>query len=490
MPTNMTRYSRSPTRLLFGFALVAGLARAQWVTTATDTVTHSFVRKWLSMQALAIDSTGSLHGAWTEQVTTTLRRVVYACRPADSSWREPVTVADSTNNHCAIAVEPGTGHAHIAWTVPTGTTADVMYATNRSGQWQSTRLSSDSLAEWLPSIALEPDGAAHVAWIVQDITDAYHIAYATNRSGSWRAQVLQGSQLGGFGSGAAPWLAVAPDGIVHVTYRGGDYPEYHVHHAQNVNPDDTVWTYEILATGNPADYTSAVYAADSGELFAVVSGDEGWGMPCHTYFLHRPPNTNQWDPAELMTASASASMRGFAQDGRLTHCTWERINGNIRTEEIYHCSNIRGFWYNSPIRADGITSNGALALDQEHRGYCLVLAGAAMDSQQVYCVHSAPLTGVEEPSVAAPVRLSAPASVSRVPVRLSGLAGTVRVIASDGRLIRALRRDMTRFGSANRDRVPSDAVLWDGCDRVGCAVPAGVYIATSEGSSTRFVLVR
>lgn len=129
----MTRCTRSPIRLLLGLGLAACAARAQWTTVGTDTVTHAIARKWLSMQALAIDASGGLHGAWTEQVTTSLRRVVYAYRPADSSWREPENVAESTNNHCAIAVEPGTGHAHIAWTVPTGTTADVMYASNASG---------------------------------------------------------------------------------------------------------------------------------------------------------------------------------------------------------------------------------------------------------------------------------------------------------------------------------------------------------------------
>ena len=61
MSTNMTRCSRSLSRLLPGLALVAGLARGQWVTTATDTVTHNYVRKWLSMQAIACDSSDAAH---------------------------------------------------------------------------------------------------------------------------------------------------------------------------------------------------------------------------------------------------------------------------------------------------------------------------------------------------------------------------------------------------------------------------------------------
>lgn len=97
-----------------------------------------------------------------------------------------------------------------------------------------------------------------------------------------------------------------------------------------------------------------------------------------------------------MTADASATIRGFAMDSNFVHVSWERVNGNILTEEIYHCSNFSGHWFNSGIRTDGQTSYGALVIDNNHCGHSLVISGANIDSQQVYCINSAPLTSLNE----------------------------------------------------------------------------------------------
>ncbi len=451
----MTSSTRLLIRTLAVFALFLTLTHGQWLTTSTDTVTRSPARKWASMQAIVCDSAATLHATWTEAATVALRNVMYARRPADSVWTRPEIVAESAGNHVAIAVEPGTGTAHLVWAAPTGSTADICHATNRSGNWVVTRLTQDSLAEWQPSIALE-DNRVHLAWIVQTPDRAYHIAYATDRSGAWQTQVLWGSQLGGFGSGASPWIAVEPSGLAHITYRGGDYPAYRVHHAQSRIPGDTVWFYEVLGpTENDVDYVSAVAAHDSGELFVVVSGNDGWGFPWTTCYLHRPANSAQWDQYQLMTASASALLRGFALDHNYVHCTWERINGNINTEEIYHCSNFNGYWFNSGIRTDGISSTGALTIGPDHRGHALILVGASPDSSELYCVNSAPLTGI----------LDAHRSLShdRCRATLTRTLPGPDAFLPDGRQVRA---------------VP------------GRTLPAGLYFVRAETETTPFLLVK
>lgn len=455
MPTSTTSCTRSLIRTLAALVLLCSLARSQWVTTSTDSVTRTIARKWVTMQAVACDSTGCLHAAWTEAASTAFKKVMYACKPADSGWTAPAVVAESANNHAAIAVEPNTGYAHVTWTVPLGTTADVMYATNRTGAWVKTRLTDDSLSQWLPTIALEGN-KAHVAWIVQAPDRTYYIAYATNRTGPWQAQTLWGSQLGGFGSGASPWLAVEASGLAHVTYRGGDYPDYHVHHAENRIPGDTTWYYEVLGpTANQTDLVSAIAARDSGELFAVLSGNDGWGMPFRTSYLRRPAGSNTWDSYQLMTASASACMRGFAMDGEYVHSTWERINGNVNAEEIFHCSNHNGYWFNSGIRTDGISSAGAIAIDPEHCGHALVLVGSAPDSSQALCVNSAPLTGVED--------TPQPLPDSRSRARLVRDLPGADVFYPDGRLVRIVS---------------------------GHELRAGLYFVRTETAFTPFVLVR
>jgi len=142
--------------------------------------------------------------------------------------------------------------------------------------------------------------------------------------------------------------------------------------------------------------TSALGAKDNGEIFLAASGNDGWGFPFRTCYLHRPPNSSNWDTYQLMTADASATMNGFAMDSNFVHISWERVSGNILMEEIYHCSNFSGEWFNSGIRPDGQTRYGALVIDNYHSGHCLVISGPNVDSQQVYCINSAPLTNLSE----------------------------------------------------------------------------------------------
>jgi len=462
---------------LLALATASFGATRDWITTGTDTITHSVTLKSLSMQALAADSGANLSAVWTEQVSPSQRRVMFARRPAAGTWTEPEALAETANACAVIAVERRSGFAHIAWTVQYGSAADVFYATNRTGQWVTTRMTDDSLEQWLPTIALEADTIPNLAWITLDSSDTYHIACA-RRAGAWRTQVLSGSQLGGFGSGANPWLAIEPGGTAHITYRGGDYGTYHIHHAQNAGPGDTAWTYEILESKSLNDFSSAIAAADSGELHLVCSGNDGWGYPFRTCYLHRPPNSTQWDSTVLMTASASAAMRGFAMDGNDVHATWERINGNLNTEEIFHVSNSSGLFYNSAIRDDGRTSFGAIAIDPNHCGHGLVLVDSAVksDSQQVFCVHNEPFTAVAEPD-SRNLPGGRRTTILRLPGRIA-LPGPaddrVDVYDASGRDVRTLVAGVGRF--------------WDGSDRTGHPVAAGSYLLIA-GNSTKTVVI-
>jgi hypothetical protein len=375
-------------------ALFYSLSYGQWVTTSIDTLTSTITRKTMTMQALAIDDNQTLHAVWAERISPSVNRIYYSHKHPDSSWINPEIVADSTNNNPVIGVEPGSGKAHIAYTVSISTYGELFHATNQTGNWERTRLTSNDVYDHAPTIAVK-GSSAHIAWITIDTSSAYRIAYGTYSAGNWYSQILFGSQLGDFGLGAAPYLALEPDGTAHISYRGGNYGDYHIHHAENPS-GDTIWLYEILYTVNANDFTSALGAKDNGEIFLAASGNDGWGFPFRTCYLHRPPNSSNWDTYQLMTADASATMNGFAMDSNFVHISWERVSGNILMEEIYHCSNFSGEWFNSGIRPDGQTRYGALVIDNYHSGHCLVISGPNVDSQQVYCINSAPLTNLSE----------------------------------------------------------------------------------------------
>jgi hypothetical protein len=374
-----------------------------------------------------------------------------------------------------IGVELSTGRVHIAYTVTIGSYPELFYATNQTGNWERTRLTTNDVYDRTPTIAIKGT-TVHIAWITVDTSGAYRIAYGTYSSGNWLPQILMGSQLGDFGLGAAPYLSIEPGGIPHISYRGGNYGDYHIHHAENPFGDST-WLYEILYTGNANDFSSALAAKDRGEVFLVASGNDGWGFPFRTYYLHRPANSSTWEPAQLMTADASAAMNGFALDSNFVHITWERVSRNILMEEIYHCSNFSRSWFNSGIRPDGQTSYGALVIDPNHRGHCLVVSGANIDSQPVYCIHSAPLTNLNEnknndviKSSIQGVRIIRPSVQLKLP---DCDVAEVSIYNSSGRLI-------ARIPVQN-----NNIVFWN--DR---AIATGVYICRYKQYALPFILVK
>ncbi|UCG42918.1 MAG: hypothetical protein JSU73_13845 [candidate division WOR-3 bacterium] len=463
--------SRSWTSPALVFVALTALAAADWVTTGVDTLAHAPGRRWLGIQAIVIDNHGRLHACWSEAIETGRRRIVYTWKHPDSAWAVPEEVTDSAGSSPALAVEPSTGQPHIAFHWPADPQAELHYARRTGQDWTIARLTQNSLYDVSPSISLEPDGSVHIAWVTKDSTDEFRIGYATDRSGDWQTQVLLGSEPGPFGTGAAPYMAVEQDGKAHVSYRGGDFGNYQIHHAENESAGDSSWTFEQLSTVNLEDYSSAIACGNSGELRLVASGNDGWGMPFRTCYLRRAAGSSTWDPYQLMTASASAEMRGFCLDQGDVHVAWERINGSIATGNIWHCTNESGLWFNSALREDDQTHYAAIAVDHWHKGHCLAVSGPGLDSQYVLCIHSEPLTGMESLRPRpVPGPLLVP-SLARSPVRFENPG--IDIYALDGRLV-------------HRGTGP----VWDGTDLQARVLPQGTYIARLGPLSQAFVLTR
>ena len=476
---------------LFLFIVFFSLTQAQWNTVGIDTLTASITRKVMTMQGLAIDNSQTLHAVWVERISPGINRIYYSHKAPDSSWTLPELVADSTNNDPVLAVESGSGLAHIAYTVTIGSYNELFYATNQTGNWERTRLTTNDVYDHAPTIAVKGT-SAHIAWITLDTSATYRIAYGSYSSGNWLYQILMGSQLGDFGLGAAPYLAIEPSGIAHISYRGGNYQDYHIHHAENPL-GDTTWRYEILYTVNANDFISALAAYASGELFLVASGNDGWGMPFRTCYLHRPPHSTNWEPYQLMTADASATMNGFAMDSNFVHITWERVSGNILMEEIYHCSNFSGNWYNSGIRPDGQTRYGSLVIGENHCGHCLVVSGANVDSQQVYCIHSASLTNLNESKNNDIIKSSNQGvRIIRPPVQLNLPdcdVAEVSIYNGFGRLIARIPVQNNKIVFCN-DRALSTGIYicrYKSASRIGSLDPRRV---DSTGGLLPFILIR
>ncbi|MGQ9708677.1 MAG: hypothetical protein ACUVUR_07395 [bacterium] len=463
---------------LFTAALTLPLFGA-WVTTGIDTITDTRARKTLSMQSLAVDTSLTLHAVWIERLGAGPNYLLYSSKSPSSHWCTPETIAESVAVRVALSVEKNTGIAHIAFIQQFADTTELCYATNRTGIWEKIRITKDTIPDFTPTIALESDSFVHIAWVTREPSIAFRIGYATNRTSTWETQILRQSQLGDFGTGAMPYLTISPTGIAHITYRGGNYPDYHIHHAENNAPGDTNWSYEVLTTGNNFDYISALAAHDGEELFLVASGNDGWGMPFRTHYLHRPPNSLNWDQYQLITASASAQMEGFCMDSGNVHITWQLINGNIIMEQLYHCSNYAGLWFNSPIRADSHTTGGAIVVDYSHCGHVLAIIETQSDTE-LYCIHSAPFTGIaESENDHEPIRLILSTFVkNRVNIFLPfENTGQAEIYTINGTRLCTLKAEQNQ-------------IQWDCRAENGASLASGIYIVRCGNRLGRILLIR
>ena len=364
----------------------------QWVTVGIDTILVNNNAKYLTMQSMALDSFNTLHAIWHERVGN-YYQLFYSYKKPDSNWSAPLLLADTTNPNGVIAVTPD-GKVHIAYTSPIVNYNELYYLTNHYGNFIKIRITNDNLWDYSPTIAFR-DSFVHIVWIKSLEGGGYKLYYLWGLPSNFQIVQLRNSQLGDFGLGAAPYLTISPEGICHISYRGGNYPEYHIHHAENSFLGDTNFSYEVLNTINLYDYNSAIYAQANGELFLVASGDDGFGSRKRTGYLYRPPNSREWQPYQLMTDTNSAEIRSFFVKDNKVHISWERINGNLRTQMIYHCSNFTNNWINSPVLVDGRSISGGLVIDNNNCGYLLV----AHQNGSVYellCLKSRPFVGIEE----------------------------------------------------------------------------------------------
>jgi hypothetical protein len=363
---------------------------AQWAGSMIDTLTNNNVRDEVDAQAIAVDDSDNLHVAWKQANTGGGWRLFYAMKPPAGPWTPPQEIADSTLliYGYALAVDRSSGKPHVVYERESAVPSEIILSEDSSGTWIETRITENGTDDLSPAITLDANGFVHLAWIGQDSLADWKIMYATNLTGVWSTQLLVGSELGPFGSGAAPFIVATASGVVHIFYRGGDFGTYHIHHATNMTPGATVWTYEFITTENDNDFTAQAAVAPDTTLHLLASGNDGFGFPPRAFYLKKPFG-GAWTTAE------NTNPLGTGWGGSLfidrygkTHITWNETSGNFYTGNLYYATNSPGSWTSAPILADGATFNGTLVLDSQGRGHAIAYHGETFETQEVFVVHS------------------------------------------------------------------------------------------------------
>jgi hypothetical protein len=377
---------------------IPSLLFAQWEDPVIDTITNTQIRKETTVQSLCIDDSDMVHLVWKHQVTGGWR-IFYRTNSPGGMWGEVQVVGDSME----VAFEPA-----MAWSSIIGTpfvvyvqNSEIYAAYLSAGVWEAGPITSSTQSDASPTIAIDGWGMPHAAWITDDsISGDYKIAYASSYlvgpNLGWEIQTLAGSELGPYGSGASPFIAVTPEGIAHVVYRGGDYGNYHIHHAWNDSAGGD-WNYEILYSGNANDFCASMVIEENGDLHLAVSGNDGWGFPGRVYYFHKPSGQT-WEQYELASLSGSAAEPSLSVDGQgAPHIVWMEISGNFYTGNIYYSGkDSTGAWQVSMV-IGGDHFVPSFQIDQEGYGHVACHTGGNTSIYDIYHVKSSGvLTCVEE----------------------------------------------------------------------------------------------
>jgi hypothetical protein len=207
---------------------------------------------------------------------------------------------------------------------------------NPDQHWnEPVNISSSIEPDMRPTIAIDNFGVIHLAWITElKNLSTYKLSYARENGDSWLTDIIYESQLGGFGSGAAPEIVLV-NGLPHIFYRGGDYLGYKIHHAYKDDINGP-WFTEILDTGNNEDLVVSAVVDSTNDIHLAIYGYDGWNPEYARRMYYK-----RWDNESASWVETIFISENIA-DGRISLTEDEEvfivslgIIANIYTDEIF-----------------------------------------------------------------------------------------------------------------------------------------------------------
>jgi hypothetical protein len=135
--------------------------------------------------AIAMDSSGTLFGVWTEEFDG-VPELVLARRVASGTWeyrtvdRQGYEAGDYAS--IAIADVAGTKKICVGWS---WSEVAVSCTDDEGASWNTSVVLSDEWAAWRPSVAIASDGIVNVAWAGDSHTVRFARELKDKKSGKW-----------------------------------------------------------------------------------------------------------------------------------------------------------------------------------------------------------------------------------------------------------------------------------------------------------------
>jgi hypothetical protein len=355
---------------------------AQWVGAVFDTLTHNTVRDEVNQGSMDIESSGIIHVVYTRENAGSGWNIFHKKRYTNTSWSQEESVGDTIGFVPVIVASNVSGQAYIAYESPFSGFEQIFVCSDSTGFWNCQQLTFDSTNNTSPSIAIDGSGFIHLAWIGIDAVGDYKIKYANNMNGIWNSQLLTNSELGMFGSGAAPQIGVDQMGNAHICFRGDYGFGYRIHHAYNDSPNSSNWNYEIVITPNDEDMASSIVVDKDTVVHLLVSGDDGFGTDVEAFYQTRPFSDtafNQPDAAASLYRGGVGDL--FIDHDGQAHVVLNEINGNFYTGNIIYAN--PNTWNGIILHNTGDLYNANLVLDEQDNAYLLAYQGNTFPDEEV-----------------------------------------------------------------------------------------------------------
>ncbi len=348
---------------------------------------------------------GILYAAWMQEQPEPGWRIMFAERDHEH-WSVPAQIDPGAHpDYEPMLTASDFFDLHLVWTRGSGDDAEIMYAGREyMGTWSVEPITSNATRDQSPTMPylLCRSLAPQLVWAGYDTTSGEgKIFYAVKGATGWETECLVESQLGPYWTGASPRMAVW-DEVVHVVYRGGDYDNYHIHHARR---EAGVWHYQILASNNINDFQGDVTAYMS-HVRVAMSGNDGWGMPSHIFVRDSNDAGQTFGASELVSGSYSATLGNLVEAAYGGQIVGSETSGNFYTGNLIVSTEYEGWNAEMlpPVNqasenpSGGQSPSSTLTMAGVHTALYTNHNGAGYDSSEVYFVSTPAPTAVGEES--------------------------------------------------------------------------------------------
>jgi hypothetical protein len=419
------------------YVLLSLSSQAQFASATVDTLTQNNLREEVNNHSFAIDNSGTLHVIYQRENSVQGWDIYYKSRDVNGNWTAEVMINDQPGFHPSLSVNKWTGLPAVVY--ESSDSIGQIMLTSYDTAWSTMQLTNSTTSNYSPDIRIDSLGFYHVAYIGEDTaapTQTYRIFYATNLSGSWSTSVLSGSQLGSFGTGAAPAIAVENDGTAHISFRGGNFNSYRIYHAFNLSPGSVVWGYDQIQTPNAEDLISTIEIGNDTAVHLAVSGNDGFGFPSKTFYTKKDFGASSFDSVIAVAPGFSSNVGDLFMDRKtIPHIVMDEISGNIYTGNVIYADSTD--WNGRLILQTNEIYNSNLVMDSIGNGYVLAIQGNTFQTQEAIVFGNQPLlNGIQnnfekETALLTPIFSSGELQL----IFFSDYNGPIQIVSMDGKLI-------------------------------------------------------